>query len=645
MHPLLAGLPETARQALLPAYDAGILRPLDIGLAQLLARHADTPCAITLVLAAWCSQQHGNGHVCLVLDSACEDPGSLLPEQVSNSDDVLAWWRAQQPEALAAALVESGAVDTNGERDGNTPLVLDSGRLYLRRNWCDEVDVSAELGRRLATGTAAPDDLQERLDTLFPQDTATDLPAVNWQKVACALAARGKLTLITGGPGTGKTTTVVRLLAVLQQAALDNGRPLRIRLAAPTGKAAARLTASIGSAIDALPVDSAIQEAIPREVSTLHKLLGRRPNSRRFRHNPDNPLHADLVVVDEASMIDLDMMASLLRALAPTTRLVLLGDKDQLASVEAGAVMGDLCQGAAEGNYSDSTISWLRKTTAMDISDWSGPGATIAQHTVMLRTSYRFRADSGIGALASAVNAGDADTCHAVWSAGHDDLARCGNGPAAIAALATEGFRGYLQTLREQRPDHADGVGSWAKAVLAGLGQFQILCAQRDGPAGLTRINQQVTRALHENGLLPRPEGWFEGRPVMVTRNDYQSGLMNGDVGVALNVPQADGSTRLRVAFQLADGSLRLMLPSRLDQVETTFAMTVHKSQGSEFDHVALVLPDYQAPVVTRELLYTAITRARSRFTLASDSDASWQAALSRPTRRASGLAERLHRR
>ncbi|MDF1821136.1 MAG: exodeoxyribonuclease V subunit alpha [Alcanivoracaceae bacterium] len=638
MHPLLASLPAPVREALQPAFDAGVLRPLDLALAQLLARHSDSPCVTTLILSAWCSQQHGNGHVCLVLANACQDPASLAPEHSSDDAAILGWWRDQSASTLATALSKSALVDHSGDRDGNSPLVFDDGRLYLRRNWRDEVDVSDRLAERLSHTAQTPDALTQQLDALFAPTPGTD-----WQKAACALAARGYLTLITGGPGTGKTTTVVRLLALLQQSALDAGKGLRIRLAAPTGKAAARLTASIGTAIDALPVSGHVREAIPREVTTLHKLLGRRPDSRRFRHNSDNPLHADLVVVDEASMIDLDMMASLLRALTPTTRLVLIGDKDQLASVEAGAVMGDLCIDAAAGHYHADTVEWLQDATGMDLGEWRGEGSRLAQHTAMLRTSYRFRADSGIGALAGAVNAGDASASKAIWEQDHDDLARTGTSAAAIAALAVAGYRDYLETLQQQRPSGRDGVDDWAAAVLSQLTRFQLLCALRQGPAGVQALNDQVARALHEAGLLPRDEGWYEGRPVMVTRNDYQSGLMNGDVGVTLEVPQADGSLRLRVAFLLADGSLRLMLPSRLDQVETTFAMTVHKSQGSEFDHVALVLPDDSAPVVTRELLYTAITRARKRFTLASRTDASWLAALARPTRRASGLAQRLH--
>lgn len=635
---LLSRLPVSLADTLAPAVDAGVLRPLDIALVQLLARHSDQPCDTTLTLAAWCSQQHGSGHICLNIADSCATPEQLLPEQTQQKAGAMAWWQQQNAADLLTRLGASRLVDAEGDREGNTPLVLDNGRLYLRRNWRDEVDVSDGVQQRLHQPVNLPSELAHQLDALFPPQ-----PDIDWQKVACAMAARSNLTLITGGPGTGKTTTVVKLLALLQETALNTGRPLRIRLAAPTGKAAARLTDAIGRAADALPVDDSVKAAIPRDVTTLHKLLGRRPDSRRFHHNADNPLHADLVVVDEASMIDLDMMASLLRALAPTTRLVLIGDKDQLASVEAGAVMGDLCMGAASGQYQPDTTQWIQQLCGADVSAFAGQGSPLAQHTTMLRTSHRFDEASGIGALASAANDGDASRCARIWSAGHDDLHRLAADANQLARLAVEGYGSYLKALQQQRPDRPDDVDQWCRNVLHQLSQFQLLCALRQGPLGLQSLNEKIAHALCQAGLLERSDGWYEGRPVMVTRNDYQTGLMNGDVGVTLAMPQEDGSRRLRVVFQLADGGLKRILPSRLDQVETTFAMTVHKSQGSEFDHAALVLPDDGAAVISRELLYTAITRARSRFTLVSNGDSGWQSALQRPTRRSSGLADRLH--
>lgn len=340
-------------------------------------------------------------------------------------------------------------------------------------------------------------------------------------------------------------------------------------------------------------------------------------------------------------MIDLEMMAGLLEALAPHTRLILLGDKNQLASVEAGAVLGDLCRGAEAGDYSAATVDWVRTACGEDITPWAGSGAALADCTVMLRTSHRFGADSGIGALARAINDGDPEGFGAVWQQGYDDIDRLplpDIQDGRLEALCVEGYRGYLDVLAG--PEPPGGLEDRARAALEAFGRFQLLCALRDGPAGVAGLNRRIARALYRQGLIPRDEGWYPGRPVIVTRNDYQLGLMNGDVGMTLATGEGQGEQQLRVAFPVADGGIRFVLPSRLADVDTAYAMTVHKSQGSEFAHAALVLPEADAPVLTRELLYTAVTRASQRFTLAVPRDEVLAAGLGRRTRRASGLAE-----
>ena len=540
-----------------------------------------------------------------------------------------------------------------------SPLVLEGQRLYLRRNWQAEQAIRRSIQARLAQARTVPDTMKEALDSLFdtqPSDAPCradfsrpgglksalqrDGQSPDWQKVACALAARGRFTLITGGPGTGKTTTVVRLLGLLQSQATQAGKPLRIALAAPTGKAAARLGESIAQAIQKLP--DHMQAHLPTQAQTLHKLLQVRA-AVQARAAP--ALALDLVVVDEASMIDLELMARLLAAVPLAASLILLGDKDQLASVEAGAVMGQLCDGAEQGGYSADTVHWLQVNCGEDVSAWAGCGSNLAQHTAMLRVSRRFAADSVIGQWASAVNAGDRQRVADLWSAAPPwqaqqvaSVTRLAPQPGfdpGLAALARAGWRdwladlvsiggdrgpsgdlqwGRLQSARSNEFDPAKSAQSAQSAhlddvhalkLLAAFGRFQVLCAVREGPWGVTALNRSLSRAL---GFAT--EGWYAGRPVMVTRNDYHLKLMNGDVGLCL--PTAQG---LRVAFaQGAD--LRWVLPSRLDAVDTVFAMTVHKSQGSEFDHVALVLPDRMVPVLTRELLYTGITRAKQRLTL-----------------------------
>jgi exodeoxyribonuclease V alpha subunit len=325
-------------------------------------------------------------------------------------------------------------------------------------------------------------------------------------------------------------------------------------------------------------------------------------------------LAVDLVVVDEASMIDLDMMARLLAAVPLGASLILLGDKDQLASVEAGAVMGQLCAGAELGRYDADTRAWLAHTTGADVSAWAGDGSALAQQTVMLRQSHRFADDSGIGQWARAVNAGDSALVAQLWRQAPDwdrdapaSVTRLQPGQAhdpRLKALVRQGWQTWLQQLSPLK----NGACSDAQALAAlkAFANFQVLCAVRDGPWGVDSLNQRIAASL---GL---PDaGWYAGRPVMVTRNDYNLKLMNGDVGLCLNHHRG-----LRVAFPDGQGGMRWVLPARLDAVETVFAMTVHKSQGSEFDHVALVLPDRPVAVLTRELLYTGMTRAKTRLTL-----------------------------
>ena len=458
---------------------------------------------------------------------------------------------------------------------------------------------------------------------------------------------------------------MVRLLALLQAPAVEAGHPLRIRLAAPTGKAAARLTESISQQVQSLQVAEAVRAAIPSDVTTVHRLLGSRPGTRHFRHHAGNRLPLDVLVVDEASMIDLEMMANLLDAMPAHARLVLLGDKDQLASVEAGAVLGDLCRDAEGGWYSPQTRQWLESVSGESLQgsglheDCDGTHP-LAQQVVMLRHSRRFGEGSGIGQLARRVNQQLADEARQLLAAGgYDDvyslplkgehdlklerllLEGHGNGP--------QGYRHYLSVLRDQRPpstrplEHADWT-DWAREVLQAFDTFQLLCAVRKGPWGVEGLNQRITAALLKARLIESDQQWYEGRPVLMTRNDYGLGLMNGDIGIALKLPEREGAeigkTVLRVAFPRNDGQggVRFVLPSRLNDVETVYAMTVHKSQGSEFAHTALILPDALNPVLTKELIYTGITRARHWFTLIEPRAGVFEEAVLRKVKRLSGL-------
>lgn len=357
-------------------------------------------------------------------------------------------------------------------------------------------------------------------------------------------------------------------------------------------------------------------------------------------------------------MVDVELMAGLIRALPAHARLILLGDKDQLASVEAGAVLGDLCQGADTGDYSTDTVAWVQTASGEDIGGYAAQASAPAlrQQTAMLRHSHRFSADSGIGGLAAAVNAGDSERTLVLLGTADEDVSLAllnGRDDRQIERMSVAGYRAYLEQLQQGRPTRAtapatDGdpdqaTRDWARKTIHAFGAFQVLATVRQGPLGVSGLNGRIAQALRQAGLIDKDRDWYEGRPVMVTRNDYELELMNGDVGVCLLTQLADDENpRLRVAFELPGGQIRLVLPSRLDSMESVYAMTVHKSQGSEFNRVLLVLPEADNPVLTRELLYTGITRARSQATLAGISEHLIRQAVERKITRRSGLRERL---
>ncbi|POA28481.1 MULTISPECIES: exodeoxyribonuclease V subunit alpha [unclassified Pseudomonas] len=652
--------------------ERGWLRALDKAFVAFLHELAPDGDPLVLLAAALTSHQLGHGHVCLDLFETLKEPdfalslppegdlqtGSLLlPSQLLEALEGAHWCKV-----LASSSLVALAVDGRDESQ-QRPLVLSGKRLYLRRYWTYERRIDSALRQRLIVHEPTPDDLSERLSGLFGQ--ASSSAQIDWQKLACALATRGAFSIVTGGPGTGKTTTVVRLLALLQAPAVEAGKPLRIRLAAPTGKAAARLTESISQQVRTLQVAESVRDKIPSDVTTVHRLLGSRPGTRHFRHHAGNRLPLDVLVVDEASMIDLEMMANLLDALPTHARLVLLGDKDQLASVEAGAVLGDLCRDAEAGWYSPQTRDWLEAVSGENLGS-SGLQEDIdathplAQQVVMLRHSRRFGEGSGIGQLARWVNQQQADEARKLLAArSHADLFSLplkGEQDRALERLLLEGhgegpqgYRHYLSLLRNQRPSFNSLPDDpcwieWARNVLQAFDAFQLLCAVRKGPWGVEGLNQRITGALLKARLIDSDQQWYEGRPVLMTRNDYGLGLMNGDIGITLKLPERDGQEGgrqvLRVAFARNDGQggVRFVLPSRLNDVETVYAMTVHKSQGSEFAHTALILPDALNPVLTKELIYTGITRAKNWFSLIEPRTGIFEEAVRRKVKRLSGL-------
>ncbi|MBJ6136331.1 exodeoxyribonuclease V subunit alpha [Marinobacter litoralis] len=697
------------------------IRPLDLGFARLLRdlseEQGESLPPLVFLLAALISHQVGRGHVCIDLATLLADADatlSLPPEEPSAAakalvDNSISAEQSElqhlKPADLLAritladclsALAQSVAV-SDGARI--TPLVLTDGRLYLRRLWRYEQRIAEGIEQRLALpspvaepGSPAANTLSQALNTLFKPSEDID-----YQKLACALAARSRFSVITGGPGTGKTTTVVKLLAALQAIAGESperaGRKYRIRLAAPTGKAAARLNESIAGAVSNLPLTELPgglqQDDIPTKVTTLHRLLGSRPDSRKFRHHQDNPLMVDILVIDEASMVDVDLMASVFDALPAQAQLILLGDKDQLASVDAGAVLGELCQRAYEGHYTPDTSDWLAAITGTPLPESliDTKGHALDQAVAMLRKSYRFEESSGIRALSEAVNNSTVDNSmrQRMWKTGFDDVIWLnGNTPKpdpdttllqicqhAITGTpeafrngghgrvvdktelaAPVGYHHYL-TMMNSHPLTADSPrADWdalALQVLNAFNDFQILCALRRGPWGVEGLNERVEEHLRAHHLIKEQHPWYHGRPVLITGNDYNLGLMNGDIGITFRVTwdkDANGrpiESRL-VAFPSGDGTqgIRWIAPSRLQQLETVYAMTVHKSQGSEFIHTCLVLPDRLSPVMTKELVYTGITRARHWFSLITGDAQVLSEAVNQRVVRASGLALRL---
>ncbi|WGK56457.1 exodeoxyribonuclease V subunit alpha [Pantoea sp. SS70] len=599
------------------AAELRLLRSLDVQFAQLLA---DDDQPARLLLAACLSAEAGDGHVCLPLSQLNRD--NLFKGRHAELAQAI-WQAAGEPQDWPAILAGWSALSSSEQA---APIVLSEDRLYLHRLWHNEGQVARFFQSQSTAQPFAPERVREVLDQLFGSEPD------NWQKIAAAVALTQKTAVISGGPGTGKTTTVAKLLAALIR--LSEGA-LRIQLAAPTGKAAARLTESLGKALQKLPVSEAERQRFPADATTLHRLLGAQPETQRLRYHAGNPLHLDVLVVDEASMVDLGMMANLIAALPAQARVVFLGDRDQLASVEAGAVLGDICR-CAEAGYSPMRAAQLSELTGSGVAGIDDSSAPAVRDAIcLLRKSYRFDANSGIGQLAAAVNAGDAKAVEAAFKAGFSDITRQPLQDAdAYQAMLTEiaaGYQPFLKLIR-QRADPAE--------IIAAFGRYQLLCALREGPFGVQGLNQRIEQKLMQLQLIRRPTGgsrWYQGRPVMVTRNDSALGLFNGDIGITL----FDEEGLLKVFFPLPDGSIKAVQPSRLPTHDTAWAMTVHKSQGSEFDHTALVMPAQFLPVLTRELIYTAITRARKQLTLYSD-DGVFRRAVQLRTQRRSGLLERL---
>lgn len=607
---------------------AGVLGSADVHVALRLAKLAGEGDDLVALAAALAVRAPRYGHVHV-------DLARVRHTAAADADDVdfdaLPWPDlAEWTEAVSRSPLVAVGDGSPEER----PLRLVGTALYLDRYWRDEGAVATDLRARAATACPDVDQavLADGLRRLFPDPRAAE---PRW---AAAAAVLGTLSVIAGGPGTGKTTAVARVVALLYEQALAAGRPLPlVALAAPTGKAAARLQEAVHGQAGRLDVSGAVREQLLAVgASTIHRLLGRRPdNASRFRHHRHNRLPHDVVVIDETSMVPLSLMARLTEAVRPDSRLVLVGDPEQLASVEAGAVMGDIVGPALGGlRMRPAASAALARVTGTSLAvARARPETAIGDGVVVLRSSHRF--GGALAELAAAIRAGDADRVVAVLSSDQAGLRWL---PVDVATAQPSA----LAPARQAVVDHGAGLVEAAAAgdgprALAALARFRLLCAHRSGPAGASTWASRAEgwlAAAVENFV---PDGsWYVGRPVIVTANDYGLRLFNGDTGVAVARPQGG----IGVAFAVG-GSVKIVSPARLPAVETVFAMTVHKAQGSELEDVAILLPGPGSRVLTRELLYTAVTRARRRVLLAGTEE-SIRAAVDRPISRASALIPRL---
>ncbi len=569
----------------------GFFSMLDVELARSLCRIGSEPGEIMQLAVALSSRNVQQGHVCLDLKRSHQD-WLLEAKELST---VL-----PEPSALLAALRSSPLVECDHTlRDSVRPLVLDAqDRLYLAR-YHDHERALSERVLALAKGVLqAPPTPDKMIERLFPSTGKLDL-----QRTAALSARTRRLSVIVGGPGTGKTSTVVKLLALLFVDARNQGVRLpRVLLVAPTGKAAQRLSESIEQARAKLELDPELLAEIPSSAQTVHRALGSIEGSlTQFRHHREHPLQCDVMLLDEASMVDLALMRRLFDALPSHARVIMLGDPDQLASVEAGGVLSDLCAAAEAGGPLRACVTRLTE-------------------------SHRYAADTGVAALAEAVRTQDSDQALDILSTGRFDDVRLEpsvNERGLPRALSAQARTGYAQ-LKAKDLDEK----------LRALNGFRVLCAHRKGREGVEALNLEFGRTLR--GSAARLGEHYPGRPILITQNDYGTGLFNGDVGVI----HAEGRRDLAMYLRASSGVRRVAL-GRLAAHESVYAMSVHKSQGSEFDSVAVVLPERLSPVLTRELLFTAITRARQSVTLYAKPDV-LRAAISQRLHRESGLVDRL---
>ena len=520
-----------------------------------------------------------------------------ISKQTREGCIAIACTRQQQKQLLASKVVARAGDDT----DNYKPLILDNGKLFLRRYWhyqkllADQIHTRMHQDDSRSTQQSWQD---KRLDFYFQNGSQEG--EINWQQLAAKRALQNKFLIVSGGPGTGKTTTITRILVLLIEEYLDskkqgknvkkggggyNKTSFDILLAAPTGKASIRMLDSIRDAQQEMQLSEQIEQYIPTQARTIHKLLGYIPDSISFNHNRSNPLKADIVLIDEASMIDIALMSKLIEAVPARAKFILIGDKDQLSSVETGSVFADICQGLEE-----------------------------TQFLVTLQKNWRFSKDSGIGQLAIAANKGDHKTVLGVLKAQGQQT--CELLPPSILSTRLissdliDSWTDYFEIIKNPESTLPD--------IFEAFNQYRILCALRRGLNGSLILSDRIEKTLIKQKLITPQASrqssakWYHGRPIMITQNSYEKGLFNGDTGITLI---KNGQVKVYFPDE-KEGEYKNFSPISLPAHETTWAMTIHKSQGSEFNRVALILPHEVMPLLTRQLIYTGITRAKEKVSI-----------------------------
>jgi len=609
--------------------EADLLSSFDVHFARFLSGLADRPDPDLDLAFALARRVIDYGSICLDLDAIA---GTELAGEIGDKAGV----KCPDLDTWLGKLRESTLVGDPGQ---SCPLVLDSHhRLYLHRYWAYEQALAAgirqRVGRSLEHGGLG--NVADILSRLFPGSSgAPDGDSDgNRRQLAVLTPLVSRFSVVSGGPGTGKTTMAARILAMLVEVSAK--QDLRIFLASPTGKAAAGLKASIQAAKGTLNCSDAVKRLIPDEAYTIHRLLGSIPGSPYFRYHAGFLLPADILMIDETSMVDLALMSKLVQALSPDASLILMGDEDQLASVETGNVLGDICNRGRSPGYSSAfsdRISDIAGRTLIPAGETAGVAHGLGDCIVNLERSFRFGDRMGIGGLSRAINSGNAGTAIELLRNPRDDQIgwQESDTPASFhGTLSGQIVEGFAVYLKAQAPDEA----------LRLLNQCRILCAVRRGMFGVERLNRFAELVLHREGLIDPDNPFYSGRPLLITRNSYDLGLFNGDTGVVWTDPGSQ-DTGPSAFFSDGLGGLRRVSIHRLPEHETAYAMTVHKSQGAEFDRVHLILPEKDTPLLTRELLYTGMTRAREQVTFWG-SEELLRRAISRKSMRTSGLQDAL---